>query len=180
MEWVLMPLKRYAEFSGRSRRTEYWAWVLMQVVVWIALWTLFVVVANVTIFTLGDSVDPAALGAGVLILFGLYLLVWLFLLIPSLAVTVRRLHDSNRSGWWVVGPALPYALGWIALIAALGEGKPALSPAAASLAMIAILAFLLAMLFGVVLLVLTLLDGTPGANKYGPDPKGRSAASVFS
>jgi len=180
MDWVLMPLRRYAEFSGRSRRTEYWAWVLMQIVVGIAFWTLLLVVANVTIFTLGDSIDPAALGAGVLILFGLFFLLWLFLLIPSLAVTVRRLHDSNRSGWWILGPMVPYALGWFALAAAVGDGKPALNPAAGPLVLIGVLAFLVSVIFGLVMLIFMLLEGTPGPNRYGPDPKGRTEASVFS
>ena len=89
-EWMILPLKRYAEFSGRSRRKEYW---------WYSL--LIAVVSVVLQFTVGATVDPGnpfAFPA----LFGGWpsFLLFLVTIIPSLAVSVRRLHDINRSGWW--------------------------------------------------------------------------------
>lgn len=179
MEWMLMPLRRYAEFSGRSRRLEYWAWVLFQLVLSIVFFVVLSVVANVTLLTIGDNIDPVALGAGFLIVFGLYMLLALFLLIPSLAVTVRRLHDTNRSGWWILAPLAPYLVGWTAFIMAIGAGKPG-SAEFGGLAAIGLLAFLVAIVLGLVVFVFMLIEGTPGPNRYGPDPKGRTSASVFS
>lgn len=179
MEWMIMPLRRYAEFSGRSRRLEYWAWVLFQFAISIVFFVLVSVAANVTLLTLGDSLNPVALGAGFLVIFGLWMLVSLFLLIPSLAVTVRRLHDTNRSGWWILAPLVPYVVGWTAFVMAVGAGKPG-SAEFGGLALIGMLSFLATLVLGLVVFVFMLLEGTPGPNRYGPDPKGRTAASVFS
>ena len=109
MEWMLMPLKRYAEFSGRSRRKEYWMFILFEII-------LFAVVGLVAgmLFGFGDPGDPAtgALGGAVLILF---VLLGLALFIPALAVTVRRFHDQDKSGWFVLLTFIPY-LGSLILI----------------------------------------------------------------
>ena len=73
MEWYLGPLKKYAEFSGRAGRKEYW------------------------LFTLGQFVIGFLLAMLIPVLY----LVFVFgTLLPVLAVAVRRLHDTNRSGWW--------------------------------------------------------------------------------
>ena len=85
MEWAIMPLKRYAEFSGRSRRKEYWLFLLLAIGLGI--------VAGIIDGILGlrhGSVGP--IGG----------LLSLALLIPSIAVAIRRLHDTDRSGWWLV------------------------------------------------------------------------------
>ncbi|MFF1830081.1 DUF805 domain-containing protein [Paenarthrobacter sp. NPDC058040] len=102
--------KKYATFTGRASRSEYWWWTLVAAIVGIVL--------NI-LFTSGISVDPTtgtpALGAGYVI--GLILaIVWgLATIVPSIALTVRRLHDSNFSGLLVLLVLVPF-LGWLAVL----------------------------------------------------------------
>lgn len=132
-----MPLKRYAEFDGRSQRQEYWMFVLLQAI----LYTVgLVVVFTVAVAeTTGPKTDqfPAAALIIVLLLF----LVYLALFIPTLAARVRRLHDQDLSGWFVLMGFIPY-IGWM------------------------------------IILVFMCIDGTPGTNRFGPDPKGRGDGHV--
>lgn len=86
--------KKYADFSGRARRSEYWWFVLGQ----------FIVLTVLSV--LGRAIDP---------LMFLYYLAALALIIPSLAVGVRRLHDTGRSGWWILIGLIPL-VGAIVLI----------------------------------------------------------------
>jgi uncharacterized membrane protein YhaH (DUF805 family) len=74
MEWYLGPLRKYADFSGRASRKEYWPFLLGQSVIGFVLFLLFPV---------------------------LYFMFLLGTIVPALAVWVRRLHDTNRSGWWL-------------------------------------------------------------------------------
>jgi uncharacterized membrane protein YhaH (DUF805 family) len=119
VSWYLEALKKYAVFSGRSRRTEFWYFVLFNIIVTIVLSLIDTLLGTFNILR------------GVGLLSGIY---GLAVLIPTLAVIVRRLHDVDRSGWWIL-------IGLIPLIGAI------------------------------VLLVFELTPGTPGSNRYGPDPK---------
>lgn len=105
MEWALMPYRRYFDFSGRSRRKEYWLFAAFIFVVEVVLQALFISGGNP--FT---GVSP---------LFWLVLvLLCLFVLasfIPSLAVSVRRLHDQDRSGWFLLLLLIPFLGGLIIL-----------------------------------------------------------------
>ena len=92
MNWYLEVLKKYAVFDGRARRREYWFFVLFNILITIAL--LFIDVFMATM-------EPQA---GLGLLSGLYTL---GVLIPSIAVLVRRLHDTNRSGWWFLLAFVP-------------------------------------------------------------------------
>lgn len=152
MEWMTLPLKRYADFSGRSRRKEYWMFTLLLVIVYAVLVAImfaggFPLAAMSNPELAGTAAAaPGALfwvGAGLLAIFALGVLV------PSIAVVVRRLHDRDMSGWWylglIVGGMIPF-VGFIASIA---------------------------------LLVLMVLPGTPGPNRFGPDPKDPTNAAVF-
>ncbi len=95
MNWYLKVLKNYAGFEGRARRTEFW------------MFTLFSVIFS---FVLA-IIDAVALeGAPVL-----QLLYVLAVLVPSIAVNVRRLHDQDKSGWLYLLIFIPF-LGWLALI----------------------------------------------------------------
>lgn len=88
MEWATLPLKRYAEFTGRSRRKEYWMFFLLVLVGALVL-----------------GVVEGLLGLGGMIggVYGpLTALFLLAILVPSIAVGVRRLHDTDRSGWWIL------------------------------------------------------------------------------
>ena len=87
---------KYATFSGRAARPEYWYWVLFTVLVGIAL-------------TIVQLIGGRALG---MVLRGLFDLA---VLIPSIAVGVRRLHDTDRSGWWLLLSFVP-VVGWIILL----------------------------------------------------------------
>ncbi len=113
MEWYIDVLKKYAEFSGRARRKEYWMFILVNLIISVVL----------SIFE-GLLGGPGFVG----------ILYSLLVFIPSFAVAVRRLHDTERSGWWLL----------ILLVPLIGA---------------------------IVLLVFMLLDGTPGDNDYGSDPK---------
>ncbi|ATQ42530.1 DUF805 domain-containing protein [Caulobacter mirabilis] len=122
---MFQPLRKYADFQGRARRSEYWFFWLFQAVVSFLLCIVAMIVAG------GDPQSGAATAV-----YGLLGLFCLALLIPSLAVAFRRLHDTNRSAWWL----------FIALVPFVG---------------------------GLVLFIFYVLDGTPGDNRFGPDPKGR-------
>ena len=100
MNWYLQVLKKYAVFSGRARRKEYWFFVLFNIIFSIA----FTVIDGVT-----GTLDPT-MGIGLL-----SLLYSLAVLIPSISVTVRRLHDIGRSGWWLLIILIPL-LGAIILL----------------------------------------------------------------
>jgi uncharacterized membrane protein YhaH (DUF805 family) len=90
--WYMQALKKYAVFSGRARRKEYWFFVLWFLIISIVLAIIDGVV--------GLRIGEARLG----VLQGLYALA---LLIPSLAVAVRRLHDTGRTGWWLLIVLIP-------------------------------------------------------------------------
>lgn len=115
MEWMLMPLRRYAEFSGRSRRKEYWMFILFVVLVSVAL--------SLVVSVLGLSGDEEGslfgVGGAVLIILVLF---YFALLIPSIAVQVRRFHDQDKSGWFVLLNLIPYIGGIIVLVFMCLEG----------------------------------------------------------
>lgn len=113
MEWMLMPLSRYAEFSGRSCRMEYWMYTLFQIIVVIGL-----AVAFFAIYGLEDNaLDNGDAVFGLVFAGVAYLLVFM---VPNISVTVRRWHDLGQSGWFfllfVVLGAIPF-VGAIASIA---------------------------------------------------------------
>ena len=112
MEWMLMPLKRYADFSGRSRRKEYWMFVLLQILLLIPLMVIG--------FVLDDLSDGGEGGSILfLLLVGAFGLVFF---IPSLAVQVRRFHDQDKSGWLILLGLIPYIGGLILLVFMCLEG----------------------------------------------------------
>lgn len=150
MNWMILPFKRYAEFSGRSRRMEYWMFTLLNVIVVGVLSVIVFGSAGIANLRSDEGNPEAVLGlffGG----FGLLILFWMVIvLIPSIAVTVRRLHDRDMSGWWYLG----FAVG----------------------GMIPYIGFLISIAF----LVIMFLPGTPGPNRFGPDPKGATDVEVFS
>jgi len=97
MEWMLLPLRRYAEFSGRSRRKEFWLFFLFQFLVSAAIGIVFGRPSYEQYSGFfGFSTSLTGPGGVVQNLFGLAMF------IPSLAVSVRRLHDIDRSGWFLL------------------------------------------------------------------------------
>lgn len=109
MNWYLQALKQYAVFKGRARRKEYW---------FFALFNLIVSVVLTVVDYMTGSLDPE-LGVG--LLSGIYSLA---ILIPSLAVTVRRLHDTDRTGWWVLIAFIPFIGAIVLLVFMLLDSKP--------------------------------------------------------
>lgn len=180
MEWMLMPLKRYAEFSGRSRRMEFWMWQLGKFLVGMALGVLFVLLAGGAIMSAGNNpAGMVAAGGAVLTLWFIVMIFWLVILVPDIAVTVRRLHDTNRSGWWILAPLGPYLLFWVTFGTAASSGVKPDQLMAGPLGIVGLVCLLAAVLLALALLVFYFLDGTPGPNRFGADPKGRGG-DVFS
>lgn len=106
MNWYLKCLKQYVDFNGRARRKEYWMFVLFNAIACIVLMIL-------------DKV----LGLEYTQNYGwLYTIYAVAVLLPSLGVSVRRLHDINKSGWWVLIGLIPIVGGIILLVWACKEG----------------------------------------------------------
>jgi uncharacterized membrane protein YhaH (DUF805 family) len=109
MNWYLQALKKYADFSGRARRREYWFFVLFNIIISIVLTVCDVV--------MGTYNAAASIG----ILTGIYTLA---VLIPGIAVSVRRLHDTGRSGWWLLIVLVPLVGAIVLLIFMLIDSQP--------------------------------------------------------
>ena len=95
-------LNKYATFSGRARRSEYWWWYLFVTIVF--------VVAGIIDKAVGFTYSDLTIGGG-----WLATIAWIVFLVPNLAVSVRRLHDTGRSGWWLLIGLVPL-IGWIVLL----------------------------------------------------------------
>ncbi|MCC5083750.1 DUF805 domain-containing protein [Xanthomonas campestris] len=117
MEWMLLPLKRYADFNGRSRRKEYWMFMLLQAIILLVLGGLFGVAAAVG----GGDNGPGALAW---VVFAIMMIVVLAMVVPSIAVSVRRFHDQGKSGWFYLISLVPYLGGFIVLVFMCLEGTP--------------------------------------------------------
>ncbi|MCZ8368953.1 MAG: DUF805 domain-containing protein [Porphyrobacter sp.] len=105
IESLIDPFRRMFDFRGRSRRRDYWLFVAWQFPIFI-----LALILGLNIVPEGDGFD-AILGAPMvhMAVFGL----------PTLALQVRRLHDSDKGGWWLVVSLLPYlGLGWLILLMA--------------------------------------------------------------
>jgi len=102
MEWYLKALKNYVGFEGRARRKEYWTFQLVSLVIAVVL----------------TGIDAALNTAG---LAGLYVLA---VLLPGIAVAVRRLHDTDRSGWWLLISFVPLVGNVVLLVFLFTDSTP--------------------------------------------------------
>lgn len=118
MEWALLPLKRYADFSGRSRRKEYWMFALALFIIYLAL-TIVAGILGGLGSAIGGDTGSTLLGGPVMILL---LLFGLAVIVPSIAVQVRRFHDQDKSGWMVLLALIPIVGGIIVLVFMCLEG----------------------------------------------------------
>ncbi|HEY1210160.1 MAG TPA: DUF805 domain-containing protein [Terracidiphilus sp.] len=109
MNWYLMVWKKYAQFSGRSRRNEYWMFTLFNLLIYVLLY-------GAAIALMESGIGKALLG--ICAIYGLAIL------IPSLAVGVRRLHDTGRSGWWLLICFVPIVGGLILLVFFVLDSEP--------------------------------------------------------
>jgi uncharacterized membrane protein YhaH (DUF805 family) len=117
MNWYLEVFKKYAVFSGRSRRAEFWFFALFNAIVGGVLSVLDQKLGLTGAKTSPET--PGAQSAGVLS--GLYSLV---IFIPTISVGIRRLHDIGKSGWWILINLIP-CVGWIwYLVLAAQDGQP--------------------------------------------------------
>lgn len=155
IDCALKPVKCYAQFRGRAPRAEYWWFYLGTVIVGIVLGLI-----DRMFGTKGALADLANLA----------------LLLPWISVTVRRLHDTDRSGGWLlifVGAfALIIVMAAISGMVALGGLGPRTGPPTAVALTGLIVAVLLVLGASITFLVLMVLPGTQGPNRYGPDPYG--------
>jgi uncharacterized membrane protein YhaH (DUF805 family) len=100
MKWYLKVLKNYAVFTGRASRTEYWMFVLFNII--------FCTIAIVIDHLLGTTFNIDSLNGAVNFPYGYFYLVYvLAVLIPGLAVFVRRLHDIGKTGWYFLVAIIP-------------------------------------------------------------------------
>ena len=120
MHWYTDVLRRYTDFGGRADRPEFWWFALINLIVEVAIWVI------------GIALFGFATGEALAIVYGLATL------LPVLGVEIRRLHDTNKSGWWIVVSLVPFV-------------------------------------GGIILIVLLAIAGTPGPNRYGPQPGPRPA-----
>jgi uncharacterized membrane protein YhaH (DUF805 family) len=156
VDWAKRPiLENYADLTGRAPRAEYWWYILG------------IIIAAVVL-----SVIEGAVGLKGMVL-GLYgpltCLLMLATIVPSLAVGARRLHDTNRSGWWQLLAYAPYTL--LLLIG------PASGSALGALALAGMIS-IIAMICAVIVLIFMVLPSKPGANKYGPNPYGEGGGEA--
>jgi uncharacterized membrane protein YhaH (DUF805 family) len=128
MNLMFQPLKKYAVFEGRARRAEYWQFFVLTLAISILGQVLIEMFKGVPLLGFVFALALVVVGLG--------------LIVPSLAVGFRRLHDIDKSAWWLL-------IGLIPLIGAI------------------------------VLLVFFVLPGTPGPNRFGPDPKGGEAPDAI-
>ena len=162
-ESISACFRKYIVFSGRAQRSEYWWFFLFNFVISVVL-----------------GIIAAAAAA-------LQFLEWVYslaVLLPSLAVTVRRLHDTNRSAWWLLiylGIALGWIIGFIAIGVSVGIEDPEMLESdleewAGALAFMIIWG-LVSLVGFITLLVLCALPGTRGPNRYGGAPLGPDAGT---
>ena len=121
MEWAILPLKRYADFTGRSRPKEYWMFVLFVAVAMVLLTFVDAALGLGTSERYANS-GPMGFAVGFNNSGGLLTAIFaLGVLVPGIAVGVRRLHDTDRSGWWLLIGLIP-VIGTIVLLVFLISG----------------------------------------------------------
>ena len=140
--YVQKCLRLYFDGKGRARRAEYWWWVAFVVIVSLLASALDVAISGVNPYTGGPNASFV------------YGLVALALLAPGLSVLSRRFHDVGLSGWLVAGAFGAYAVGAMLVAASMPVGVVLIAAVA------------------IAVLIVAVLPSRPGANQYGPNPKG--------
>jgi uncharacterized membrane protein YhaH (DUF805 family) len=154
--WVMVPLRRYAEFGGRSSRAEFWKWILV-------FYGVIILLMSLIFFRLLVSIGRGTLGVtGSMVVFGILAAIIFFGgLLPTIAIQVRRLHDTNHSGFWLLG-----SVGLSVVDNVInGIGGPD-----GGAGVIGVVLGIASGIYSIVLLVFYCLPGTQGENDYGPSP----------
>jgi uncharacterized membrane protein YhaH (DUF805 family) len=158
IDWAKRPIQKYADFSGRAPRAEFWWFVL-------ALIIAYVVVSIVENILGMSGMIAGAYGP-------LTLILMLGTLIPQISVSVRRLHDTNRTGWWLLLPIIPYCIGFALAGPAMMGGGDMTGMGLASIFLV------IGFVGAIVLLVFYVLPGTQGDNRFGSDPYAGAVAAA--
>ncbi len=145
MEWYLKVIKNYATFSGRARRKEFWMFVLFNIIISMILG----IIDTVLGLQVGDEINHNG------VLGSIYNL---FVLIPTIAVSVRRLHDINKPGTLLIAYYAALILAGIIMFLSIGS-------------IVVVLMGIVILGFSIYMIVLYAKKGDVGANQYGPDPK---------
>jgi uncharacterized membrane protein YhaH (DUF805 family) len=147
LENYIAVLRKYAVIEGRARRKEFWMFVLANLVVAFALGILSAIPVLGGLFRLVSS------------LFGLATIV------PNFTVSVRRLHDRDKSGWVLLIMVIPFVLGIIGIV------NFSLYGGWRSSFILFLFIIIISLVCNIILLVFLAMEGTHGSNKYGEDPK---------
>ena len=152
MDYYLGALKKYAVFSGRATRKEYWMFFLYNILIGFA----YQLLTGFILSFLGIVPSPSNLTSFIIFII-ISFLYSLFIIIPTYAVMTRRLHDTGHSGWWMLS---------FILIQAVTFGLAFFIP------FMIMIGFIVSLVVGITIFVFLLTDSQPGENKYGPNPKG--------
>lgn len=160
MNGYMNAMRRYFEFSGRSSRSEFWFFVLF-------LFIIMIVASIIDRLVLGSE------SVGIL-----YTLALLAHLIPGIAVSVRRLHDIDRTGLWVLlfwlAPLVVFLIAMIfmgsSLFMIMSGDSSAMAAAFATMGAGFLLVAVVDIVIAIIAIVFYVTPGTPGPNPYGPPP----------
>ena len=166
MKWFIKCLKQYADFNGRARRSEFWWFSLINFIIMMVLLTFWMVPLFKMAIHIEDTPDEWEIVRLMLSnpFIYIYLIYYLAMLIPSLAVMVRRLHDIGKSGFWVF-----LSIG-SSLLISISRGIYGTDMASSQI--ISIVIELIALVIAIIFLVWMFTDSDYGPNKWGPNPKG--------
>ena len=163
-EAVKQVLKKYADFSGRATRAEYWWWVLATLIVGMAIGSVDAFIASI--------VDKEWISSPLATIFNLAIL------LPNLAVSARRLHDIGKSGWWLLVWFVLVVIGWIPVVVGLilllvGGALKGQFDAGSFVPLIIGGAITLLLALGLLLWIILWMvrQGQGGPNRFGPDPR---------
>lgn len=112
MKWYLQAFKNAFDFKGRASRSEYWYFFLFNVLIFITLFITGIVAINHNINIVLKTIFP------------LLVIYSLIIIIPSISVNIRRLHDTNHSGFWLLLHFIPYAGSVFLLVFMTEDSEP--------------------------------------------------------
>ncbi len=121
MSWYIEVLKKYVVFSGRARRAEYWYFVLFNTIIGAVLLAIDIAMGSGSAESTMSGDAGMAMNASLGILSGIYSLA---VFLPGLAVLIRRLHDTDHSGWWIFITLIPIIGAFILLYFLVKDSTP--------------------------------------------------------
>ena len=185
-ESVRTCFRKYFDFKGRARRSEYWWYCLFSVVaclIWALFGTLLLALPIGMVVQHVSGNETAGLTTMIIIL----CIPLLFLVLPSISVQVRRLHDTGRSGWWmvasiileIVAAALPFTLfGSDAIDFDFMEEFSRSFELSTAAGVADVVLTIATNAMSIILIVFSIFDSHKTENKYGPSPKYQQETNV--